>query len=389
MDPANQGELRRRAGAERPLEPKSASEALRPETARARRLRRSRQSRNQIVVFLNFLMSLVVLAVLAGGLAVYFGKRSFEAPGPGNADTTFQVKPKESVADISDQLERRGLVSDGRVFQVGVRAYGNGAQLKAGEYEIKAGASMHDIMDVLKSGKSILYSLTVPEGLTVAQAWQRIAENDALSGDMPAAMPPEGTLAADTQRFTRGTPRADVIDKMLADQQKLVDEIWQQRDADLPLASEKDFVTLASIVEKETGRADERPRVAAVFINRLKKNMRLQSDPTIIYGLFGGAGKPADRPILQADIDKPTPYNTYVIKGLPPSPIANPGRAALEAVARPLQTDDLYFVADGNGGHVFAATLAEHNANVARYRALQKQADDAGKAPADAGATQQ
>ncbi|RUY75743.1 endolytic transglycosylase MltG, partial [Mesorhizobium sp. M7A.F.Ca.CA.003.01.2.1] len=150
---------------------------------------------------------------------------------------------------------------------------------------------------------------------------------------------------------------------------------------DLPLANVEEFVTLASIVEKETGKGDERSRVAAVFLNRLAKGMRLQSDPTIIYGLFGGKGKPADRPIYQSDIQKQTPYNTYVINGLPPTPIANPGRAALEAVANPSKTDDLYFVADGTGGHVFAATLDEHNENVARYRALQKkQADDVAKA---------
>jgi UPF0755 protein len=172
-----------------------------------------------------------------------------------------------------------------------------------------------------------------------------------------------------------------MVDKLIADQKKLVDDVWSHRAPDLPIANIDDFVTLASIVEKETGRSDERSRVAAVFLNRLAKGMRLQSDPTIIYGLFGGKGKPADRPIYQSDLDKQTPYNTYMIKGLPPTPIANPGRAALEAVANPSKTDDLYFVADGNGGHVFAATLEEHNQNVARYRALQKkQADAAAKA---------
>ena len=267
-----------------------------------------------------------------------------------------------------------------------MKAYGNDSSLKAGEYEITPDASMHDIMDILTSGKSILYSLTVPEGLTVAQAWQRIAENEALSGDMPATMPAEGSLAADTQRFTRGTSRQQVINKMLADQKGLVESIWERRANGLPLTSVDEFVTLASIVEKETGRGDERSRVAAVFLNRLNKGMRLQSDPTIIYGLFGGKGKPSDRPILQSDITKPTPYNTYVINGLPPTPIANPGRAALEAVANPSKTEDLYFVADGTGGHVFAVTLEEHNANVARYRAFEKkQADEATKAGAAGG----
>ena len=162
---------------------------------------------------------------------------------------------------------------------------------------------------------------------------------------------------------------------------KLVEDIWARRTADLPVANIEEFVTLASIVEKETGVADERSRVASVFINRLNKGMRLQSDPTIIYGLFGGKGKPADRPIYQSDIDKPTPYNTYLINGLPPTPIANPGRAALEAVANPSETSDLYFVADGTGGHVFAATLEEHNKNVARWRAVEKkQAEEASKA---------
>ncbi len=175
----------------------------------------------------------------------------------------------------------------------------------------------------------------------------------------------------------------------IRDRKKLVEDVWQRRAPDLPLASIDDFVTLASIVEKETGRGDERSRVAAVFLNRLAKGMRLQSDPTIIYGLFGGKGKPADRPIYQSDIQKPTPYNTYLINGLPPTPIANPGRAALEAVANPSKTDDLYFVADGTGGHVFASTLEEHNQNVARYRALQKkQADDAAKADAAKGSDQ-
>jgi UPF0755 protein len=231
----------------------------------------------------------------------------------------------------------------------------------------------------------VLASLTIPEGLTVEQAFQRIAGHDGLTGDMPAEMPPEGSLIADTQRFTRGATRQQIIDKMVADQKRLVESIWNRRVSGLPLADINEFVTLASIVEKETGIADERSRVAAVFINRLNKGMRLQSDPTILYGLFGGKGRPADRPIYQSDIDKPTPYNTYLVNGLPPGAIANPGRESLEAVANPSKTEDLYFVADGTGGHVFAATLDEHNENVARWRAVQKkQAQEAAKAAAEA-----
>jgi UPF0755 protein len=364
----------------KPIVPKSAKEALRPE-AGTPPPRRSRASRNQFVVFLNFILSAVILAVLAAGAAVYFGKREFEGRGPTSVDQTFLVKPNTGVQEIADQLERRGLISDARIFRMGVRAFGNDSALKAGEYEIKAGASMRDVMELLKSGKSVMYSLTIPEGLTVEQALQRVAEHEVLIGDMPATLPPEGSLATDTQRFTRGATRQQIIDKMLAHQKQMVEEIWQRRAPGLPLADINAFVTLASIVEKETGRADERSRVAAVFVNRLKKKMRLQSDPTILYGLFGGKGRPADRPIYQSDIDKPTPYNTYQINGLPPTPIANPGRAALEAVANPSQTDDLYFVADGTGGHVFAKTLEEHNGNVARWRAVQKkQAEEAAKA---------
>ncbi len=377
----NNGEFGQRPVPPGPIIPKTANEALRPEAGTPPPSKRSRASRSQFVVFLNFLVSLVILVVLAIGVAVYFGRQEFFGPGPSVAGDTFLVKPKTGVADIADQLERRGLISDARIFRLGVRAYGNDAALKAGEYEIKPHASMRDIMELLKSGKSVLYSLTIPEGLTVQQAWQRIAEHEALTGDMPAAMPPEGSLATDTLRFTRGATRQQMVDKLLADQKKLVEEVWERRSPDLPLANIDEFVTLASIVEKETGRGDERSRVAGVFLNRLAKGMRLQSDPTILYGLFGGKGRPADRPIYQSDIDKPTPYNTYAINGLPPTPIANPGRAALEAVANPSKTTDLYFVADGTGGHVFASTLEEHNENVARYRAFQKkQAKEAAKA---------
>ena len=390
---ANSEDFGQRPAPPTPIVPKTASEALRPEagTPPPPPGKRSRASRSQIVVFMNFVVSCVMLMVLAAGVALYLGKQAFTGPGPSDGSATFLVKPNSGVAEIADQLERRGLISDARIFRLGVRAFGNEQALKAGEYEIKPHASMREIMDLLKSGKSVMYSLTIPEGLTVEQAFQRIAEQEELTGDMPATMPPEGSLATDTLRFTRGATRQQMVEKLAADQKRLVEDIWSHRSADLPLANVDEFVTLASIVEKETGKNDERSRVAAVFLNRLAKGMRLQSDPTIIYGLFGGKGKPADRPIYQADINKPTPYNTYLINGLPPTPIANPGRAALEAVANPSKTNDLYFVADGSGGHVFAETLEEHNENVARYRAWQKkQAEEAAKTgkqpPAEEGA---
>ena len=373
-DTADEGALAQtpQAAPARPIVPKTASEALRPQ-AGTPPPSRSKRSRSQVVVFLNFLMSAVVLLAIGAFAAVWFGKSTFEGPGPLATSDTVLIRPNSGVAEIAELLERRGMISDARIFRLGLRFYGNDSRVQAGEYEVKAAASMHQIMDLLVSGRSILHSLTIPEGLTVTQAFRRIAAAEELDGEMPAEAPPEGSLAADTVRFTRGMKRQELVNRLVADQKALVESIWARRSADLPIDSIEEFVTLASIVEKETGRADERSRVAAVFINRLKKGMRLQSDPTIIYGIFGGEGKPADRPIYRSDIDTPTPYNTYTINGLPPGPIAIPGRASLEAVANPSKTEDLYFVADGTGGHVFAATLEEHNENVARWRRIERE----------------
>ncbi|PWU77185.1 endolytic transglycosylase MltG [Ochrobactrum sp. POC9] len=357
----------------KPFVPKSASEALRPEPGTPPPRKRSRHARSQIVVFMNFMLSLVVLVLLGASALFYFGKMQFDGQGPLTAETTFLVKRGAGIAEVSNSLENREIVSDARIFRYGMRTLGHENDLKAGEYAIPAGASMRDVMNILISGKSIMYPLTIPEGLTVKQIFDRISADPTLVGDMPKDMPPEGSLFTDTLNFTRGTTRSEIIDRMVASQKKLVDEAWAKRNSDLPVKDKNEFVTLASIVEKETGIASERPHVASVFVNRLKKGMRIQSDPTIIYGLFGGAGKPSDRPIFKSDIEKPTPYNTYVINGLPPTPIANPGRAALEAVANPLDTEDLYFVADGTGGHVFSKTLQEHNANVRKWRSVEQQ----------------
>lgn len=370
-------------GTPKPIVPKSASDALRPQ-AGTPPPRRSKQSRNQFVVFLNFMMSAIVLVTITAFIVVWFGKQSFEGPGPLASADTILIKPNTGVSDITTLLERKGMISDGRVFRIGLRAHGQDGRLRAGEYEVKPQASMREIMDLLVSGKSILHSLTIPEGLTVVQALKRVAESDELEGEMPTEIPDEGWIAADTVRFTRGMKREDVIARLSADQKTLVDSVWARRSPDLPIADINEFVTLASIVEKETGRGDERSRVASVFVNRLERGMRLQSDPTIIYGIFGGEGKPADRPIYRSDIDTPTPYNTYTINGLPPGPIAIPGRASLEAVASPSRTEDLYFVADGTGGHVFATSLDEHNRNVARWRQIERQRAEAAAAAGEA-----
>lgn len=353
-----------------PIIPKSPSAALRPEKVPAKP-KRSRNAKSQIVIFLNFLMSLAVMLCLAAIGIFYYMVTSFEEPGPLKTNTNFIVRSGAGLNEIANSLERVGVIENSRVFRYMANSYmKEGETLKAGEYEIKAGSSMKQIVELFESGKSILYSVTLPEGLTVVQMFARLAADETLEGSLPTELPPEGSLRPDTYRFTRGTSRAEIVSQMQASQEKLVREIWSRRDADLPIQTIEEFVTLASIVEKETGKDDERAHVASVFLNRLNKKMRLQSDPTILYGLFGGAGRPAGRPIYQSDIKKETPYNTYVINGLPPGPIANPGRAALEAVANPWKTEDLYFVADGTGGHVFAKTLEEHNANVRRWRKI-------------------
>ncbi|WP_245319270.1 endolytic transglycosylase MltG [Consotaella salsifontis] len=338
--------------------------------------RRSRYLRNNgLIIFLSFLLTVGLVAAL--GAAGFYAM--FEGRGPLRQETTYLIARNSGVTTIAEGLEEAGIIRDARVFQLGTRLSGAGGQLKAGEYAFAPGESMREVMEKLKSGKSILHSLTVPEGRTVQQVYDLVKAEPTLSGDLPP-LAPEGSLRPETYRFTRGMSRGELIDTMAKAQERLVKEVWEERDPDLPVKDINEFVTLASIVERETGVDGERPKVAAVFVNRLRKKMRLQSDPTVIYGIWGGAGKPSDEPIRQSHLKDDNPYNTYVNGGLPPGPIANPGRAALEAVAHPAKTSDLYFVADGTGGHVFSATLEEHNANVRHYREILRQQ---GAEPAD------
>ena len=374
-----------------PIVPVSASQALKPEQPPPPP-RRSRKARSQVVVFLNFVMSLVLVVTIAAVGMFWYGKTEFEKPGPFDQTTTFEVRNGASFNEIAGDLEKSGLITDQRIFKLAGTTILGDDTLKAGEYEIKANASMEQILELMRSGKSILYSFTIPEGQTTHEILARLKSAPMLVGELPAEIPAEGSLLPETYKYGRGTTRIELIEQMAKAQERALETIWEHRDPDLPIETKEELVTLASIVEKETGKADERPRVAAVFINRLEKGMRLQSDPTIIYGLFGGEGKPSDRPIYQSDIDKETLYNTYVISGLPPTPIANPGREAMEAVANPSKTDDLYFVADGTGGHAFAKTLSDHNDNVARWRRITAEreaaAAEAEKTSAGAGQSQ-
>jgi UPF0755 protein len=351
--------------------------------------KRSKSARGNFIVFMNFMMSCLVLVVLALCLVALYAKSEFESAGPLDAPQTVVIKEGSSLTKISDQLAANGVIENKLIFSQGVKVLRAQNSLKAGEYLFKPQMSMYDVMETIRSGKGILHKVTLPEGLTVFQIFERIAKNDILEGELPAELPEEGSLMPDTYPFQRGTTRAEVVERMRLAQQNFLASVWAKRIPDLPISSPEELVTLASIVEKETGRADERPRVASVFINRLRKGMKLQSDPTIIYGIFGGEGKPKDRPIYKSDIEKPTPYNTYTIPALPPGPIANPGRAAMEAVANPSRTDDLFFVANGTGGHVFAKSLDEHNQNVARWRQIEKQLKEQKENEANEGETQQ
>jgi UPF0755 protein len=269
------------------------------------------------------------------------------------------------------------------LFMAGALLFKAREELKYGEYRFTRNASLREVVNTIIDGKVVQHAFTVAEGLTSDQVVQRLLENEVLTGNI-REVPREGTLLPETYRFTRGMTREQMIQRMQQQQKRMVQEIWDRRMPDLPIRTIEQLVVLASIVEKETGKTEERTRVSAVFVNRLKQKMKLQSDPTIIYGLVGGKGT-LGRGILRSEIDQPTPYNTYVIDGLPPGPIANPGRASLEAAANPARTKELFFVADGSGGHAFADNYEQHQKNVARLRVLEQQAQPAaatGRSPA-------
>ena len=349
--------------------PRSARAALEPERVPIPK-RRSKRVRHPLVIIGNAIFTVLVVLSIAVGGALYFGKQRFEAPGPLTEDKVVDIPHGLGVRDIADLLAREGVIDQPWIFIGGVLALKARGDLKSGEYQFSKNASLADVVNIIVENKVIQHAVTIPEGLASEQIVARLLENDELSGHIKE-IPREGTLLPETYKFTRGMPREQIIQRMQQAQRHLLAEVWEHRMLDLPLKTPEQLVILASIVEKETGKSEERSRVASVFINRLKNKMRLQSDPTIIYGLTGGKGR-LGRPILKSEIEQPTPYNTYVIDGLPPGPIANPGRASLEAVANPARTKDLYFVADGAGGHLFSESYDQHQKNLARLRLLEK-----------------
>ncbi len=336
--------------------------------------RKPKKPRRSTLSTLSALLTFVLIGALLAVGAVASLMMEWGKPGPLAADKIVNIGREDDGGSIADQLERAGVIDNAMWFNLLTVFDGNRAALKRGEYEFKAGDSPRQVEARVMSGKVVLHPLTIPEGLTSEQVVERVRGAEFLGGDVKET-PREGSIRPETYDFPRGFSRQAALARMEQAQTKIVDEIWKGRAPDLPIKSPGEMVTLASIVEKETGKADERPHVASVFVNRLEKHMRLESDPTIVYGLVFGKGT-LGHSITKDELNRPTPYNTYQIDGLPPGPIANPGKAALEAVANPAHAKDLYFVADGTGGHVFSDTFEQHLKNVARWRQIEKDTKD-------------
>lgn len=310
----------------------------------------------------------LLLLVLAAGAAAWFGWRTYTAPGPLAAPAQVVV-PRGGTEAVGAALLRNGVVADSRAFAVASLLTRGEGRVRAAEFVFPAGASLRDVLDILRNARPVQRRLTIPEGLTARQITALFEQAEGLIGEMPAIS--EGALLPDTYVYQYGEARAPIVRRAEAAMQAALEEAWRERAPDLPLSSPREALVLASIVEEETGMPEERARVAAVYVNRLRRGMPLQSDPTVAYAASDGAG--LDRPLTRADLERDTPFNTYRNRGLPPAPIASPGREALRAATRPAQTDELFFVADGSGGHAFARTLEEHNRNVARWREIERQ----------------
>lgn len=321
-----------------------------------------------VKIVLRVLVGLAVLAGLIGGGAAWEGHRRFTAPGPAAQPVTVIIPRGAGTELIAQSLDGAGVISSRWVFVLGAKL--RRASLKAGEYAFPARVSPEEAVRIIAEGKVVIHKLTIAEGLTVRQVKDLVAEADFLAGPVTRKIQ-EGWLLPETWHMTRDEMRDDVLARMEKAMRQTVDVLWVARAPGLPLKSKEEALILASMVERETGVDAERPRVAAVFYNRMAKRMRFQSDPTVIYGLSECLGE-LDHSLTRDDLQSRHPWNTYVIDGLPRTPIANPGRASLEAVLHPVKSEELYFVADGTGGHAFARSLDEHNANVAKWRKIEK-----------------
>lgn len=317
-----------------------------------------------------FFVLCVVAGAIAGGGYLWF-KHTVAAPGPLATETVVVIAPGTSLGAIANQLAATGVISHAGFFEWEARRSGRAGALKPGEYRFAPGISIVGALDKIVARDVVARFVTIPEGLVTADIIAILEAAPGLTGTVPDGIA-DGDLLPETYHYEWGDSRTALIGRMRAARDQALSELWAARDPTLPLDSPHEAVVLAAIVEKETGIAAERPRVAAVFINRLRRGMRLQSDPTVIYGLAPDTGD-LDRLLTRADLMQATPFNTYVIPGLPPSPICHPGRAALAAVLQPIESTELYFVADGTGGHAFADTLQDHNRNVARWRRLQRE----------------
>lgn len=321
------------------------------------------------LIFMGLLAFLTFFGGLALGLYSFANYRYEAVPKVEPATAVFTVNKGNGLSTIAANLEKEGLINSAFLFKLVTKLRGNEANFKAGEFAVNQPASMAGIYKTLSEGKAILYPLTVPEGLTSAQILRLMTTLDTLVNDDPD-VPAEGTLLPETYLTPRGMTYSELILKMQRAQTRVIDDLWESRASNLPITSKAEAITLASVVEKETGLGGERGLVAGVFTNRLNRGMRLESDPTIIYGI--SQGEPLGRGLRRSEIDRATDWNTYQIPRLPKTPICNPGKEAIAAVLNPSETKAIFFVADGTGAHAFSETLAEHNRNVAIWRQVER-----------------
>lgn len=316
-----------------------------------------------------FAGTLALAAAAAGGVGVW-GFQRYTAAGPLEQAETVVIPRGSGLEAIAITLGDSGVIGSPLVFAAAAKLTGTFRELKAGEYQFPAGISIEGVLEQMRQGRTVVRRITVPEGLTSAQVVALLQRETVLTGEI-AKPPKEGSLLPETYHFAYGDSRPALVERMQTAMTQALAEAWKNRDPNLPYETPQQALTLASIVEKETGVAAERPKVAGVFVNRLESGMKLQSDPTVIYALTDGSGE-LGRALTRNDWKLESPYNTYQISGLPPGPIANPGKASLQAVMKPERHEFLYFVADGTGGHVFAKSLPDHNRNVAKWREIQQ-----------------